>query len=259
MKKTTSTVFFASLITLLGFCSVLFYSCNKDDDPKPFYLYVENPFPYDIRIKGHLKGCGYGGDGCLHYPGKIYEGATPGHSGNIQAFNDETGDAIDLAIYDADMEGGYVWVVGSGNHLVKVEDYDNGSGNGGGNSGGNNGGSNGGNNGGNDSDDGAIVFYSTGNLDECEYVEVSISKELGSDGLPKNPLVKTFKGVVKVPYDVNKDVSCGMQGAATFNVPPGKYYIFHKTVNCTNAPYYKHTLQWRTIEKGDCIKVRLTR
>src|SRR5690554_2239135 len=56
---------------------------------------------------------------------------------------------------------------------------------------------------------GSIVFYSTGNINECEYVEVTVS-----GGELKDPIVKTFRGIVDLPYDEAKDVSCGMKGAA---------------------------------------------
>lgn len=250
MKKTSALI---TVISLFSFFLMTLASCKKEKEA-PFYLFVDNPFNFDIKIQGHLKGCGFSGDGCLHYSGKIYEGETLGQSGNVYAYNATTGQQVGAVNYEGS-GGSYSWTVGYMSPLVKVESN-------GGNSGNNNSGGNGNNNGGGGSgntDESSIVFYSTGNIDECEYVEVSVSKDLKSNGDLKNPIIKTFKGIVKLPYDEQKDVSCGMSGAATFNLTSGKYYIKHRTVNCENMSHRDYAYQWRTLEKGKCIKIRLSR
>lgn len=250
MKKTTSTVFFASLITLLGFCSVLFYSCEKIKS-NPFYIYVTNPFAFDILIAGDLNGCTEEEGGCLFYEGKIFEGKTPGQGGTVYAYNYETHEEVGKVSYDGDMESGYTWTAGYGNPLVKIESS---SGNGGGsnggsnggNSGGNNGGSNGGNNGGNNggsnggSGDGYFTLYQDDPATVPTKVEI-----IGPHGYQSQKVAIT-------KYYKQNQVECGSTGCANFTLPPGNYYY---EVYFDGLPY--GPIGPFKITSGECVKARV--
>jgi len=234
---------------LLLSLSVSFNSCDKAEKAKSLVFYITNPFDFDVKVFGMLEGCGYGPEDCVLSSGeeKMFKASTP--EGNIDVDNYLTKKSVSLKIFYEDMHGTYTWTIGDDNPFVKVDDDYNGSNNGGGN-----------NNGGNNNGSGqSIVFYTLDNVDECESVEVTVFTGFGAGGYPKDPIVKTFKGTVKLPYDVDRDVHCGMTGAATFDLPPGDYYYQHTTFNCYSTHERHYNWHTFTLKEGECVKRSLER